>query len=255
MTMETGIGLTDSERARYSRQIRLESFGEASQLKLKSATALISRVGGVGGTAAMNLVRAGIGRVILAHHGPIVPEYLNRMQLVEEADVGKPLVSVWARRLKAINSAVEVVEVPEYMSDATAEKWMKDCDVVVDGAPLFEERYAMQRAAVRLNKPLCMGAMFAMEGYASTFIPGQTPCLSCIYPVAPEYWKDISVFPAMGPVPVMVGTTIALEAIKVLTGFGETLANKLWYFDASTHVTRLLKIRRRDNCEVCGHLH
>lgn len=255
MNMEPGIGLTDSERARYSRQIRLESFGEAAQLKLKGATALISRVGGVGGTAAMNLVRAGIGRVILAHHGAIVPEYLNRMQLVEEADVGRPLVSVWARRLKAINSALEVVEVPEYMSDATAETWMKDCDIVVDGAPLFEERYAMQRAAVRLNKPLCMGAMYAMEGYASTFIPGRTPCLSCIYPVAPDYWKDINVFPAIGPVPVMVGTTIALEAIKVLTGFGETLANKLWYFDASTHLVRLLNIRRRGDCEVCGHLH
>lgn len=255
MISETSIGLTDSERARYSRQIRLESFGEAAQLKLKNTTVLISRVGGVGGTAAMNLVRAGIGRVILAHHGVVLPEYLNRMQLIEEADVGQPLVSVWGRRLKAINSAVEVVEVPEYMSDATAEKWMKDCDIVIDGAPLFEERYAMQRAAVRLNKPLCMGAMFAMEGYASTFIPGQTPCLSCIYPVAPEYWKDINVFPAIGPVPVLVGTTIALEAIKLITGFGEVLANKLWYFDGASNLIRLLSISRRDDCEVCGHLH
>ncbi len=255
MLSEVAAQLTDSERARYSRQIRLDSFGEAAQLKLKNSTALVSRVGGVGGTAAMNLVRAGIGRVILAHHGLVVPEYLNRMQLVEEKDVGQPLVSVWARRLKAINSALEVVEVPEYMSDANAEKWMKDCDVVIDGAPLFEERYAMQRAAVRLNKPLCMGAMFAMEGYASTFIPGQTPCLSCIYPVAPDYWKDINVFPAIGPVPVMVGTTIALEAIKVLTGFGELLTNKLWYFDSTIHRVRLLNISRREDCQVCGHLH
>jgi molybdopterin-synthase adenylyltransferase len=255
MTSDVGLGLTDSERARYSRQIRLDTFGETSQLKLKRATALISRVGGVGGTAAMNLVRAGIGRVILAHHGVVLPEYLNRMQLIEEADVGQPLVSVWARRLRAINSSLEVIEVPEYMSDRNAAQWVGLCDIVVDGAPLFEERYAMQRAAIQLNKPLCMGAMFAMEGYASTFIPGQTPCLACVYPEAPPYWKDINVFPAIGPVPVMVGTTIALEAIKVITGFGDTLAHKLWYFDSPTHLVRMLHIKRREGCEVCGHRH
>lgn len=247
--------LSDFERARYARQMRLDGFGEPAQARMKTACALVSRVGGVGGTAAMNLARAGIGKLILVHHGEVVPEYLNRMQLIDEEDVGRPLVSAWARRLRAINSAVDIVEVPQYMSDDNARSLVSDCDVVVDGAPLFEERYAMHRAAVALGKPVCMGAMYAMEGYASTFVPGRTPCLSCLYPTAPDYWKDIGVFPAIGPVPVMVGTMIAMEAIKVLTGYGRPLTGKLWFFDLQHGMFRHLDIRRRPDCAVCGHLH
>jgi molybdopterin/thiamine biosynthesis adenylyltransferase len=255
MTKNAETTLTDFDRERYSRQIRIEGFGEAAQLKMKNATALVSRVGGVGGTAAMNLVRAGIGRLILAHHGTLVPEYLNRMQLINEDDIGKPLVATWAAKLRAINSSLEIIEVPEYISDANASDLVSQADIVIDGAPLFEERYAMNRAAVQHRKPLCMGAMYSTEAYASTFIPGQTPCLACVYPSPPDYWTDIKVFPAIGPGPVMVGTTIAMEAIKVLTGFGTPLLGKLWFLDIETTTTKHFSIKRRPDCPVCGHLH
>jgi molybdopterin/thiamine biosynthesis adenylyltransferase len=244
--------LSEFERERYYRQLRVEGFGEEGQLKLKKSTVLVSRVGGVGGTAAMNLVRAGVGKVILAHHGDIVPEYLNRWQLIYEDDVGRPVVDTWAERLRAINKAVEIEVVPEYMSDANATDLVSRCDLVVDGAPLFEERYAMNKAAVALGKPLCMGAMFSNEGYVSTFVPGKTGCLACLYPVAPDYWTNIKVFPAIGPGPVIVGTTVAMEAIKLLSGFGSTLQDRLWYFDLEHNVSRYLNISKRSDCSVCG---
>jgi molybdopterin/thiamine biosynthesis adenylyltransferase len=251
----TAAPLTEFEREKYSRQLRVEGFGEQAQMKMKAATALVSRVGGVGGTAAMNLVRAGIGRLILVHHGVLTTEYLNRMQLIYEDDVGKPLVATWASRLRAINPALEIVEVAEYMSDANASDLIGQCDIVVDGAPLFEERYAMNRAAVKHGKPLCMGAMYSTEGYVSTFVPGKTPCLACVYPTAPDYWTNIKVFPAIGPGPVMIGTTVAMEAIKVITGFGTPLFNKLWFLDIENSSTRQFNIKRRPDCPVCGHLH
>jgi molybdopterin/thiamine biosynthesis adenylyltransferase len=255
MTTFSHTTLTEIEREKYSRQLRIEGFGEAGQLRLKNATALVSRVGGVGGTAAMNLVRAGIGRVILAHHGDIVPEYLNRWQLINEDDVGKPVVGTWAKKLRAINPSLEIVEFPHYLNDNNVRDLVAMSDVVVDGAPLFEERYAMNKAAFELGKPLCMGAMYSTEGYASTFIPGKTPCLACVYPTAPEYWTNIKVFPAIGPGPVMVGTTIAMEAIKVISGFGQPLLNKLWFFDIESNAVRHFNIHRNVDCKVCGHLH
>lgn len=243
---------SEFELERYSRQLRIEGFGLAGQRRLKSSSVFISRVGGVGGTAAMNLARAGVGRLILAHGGPVVPEYLNRMQLVTPADIGRPCVEVWAQRLKEINADVEIISVQENVNEDNVVGLVAQADLVIDGAPLFEERYLMNREAVRQAKPICMGAMYSTEGYASTIIPGETPCLSCIYPEKPDYWTNIKVFPAIGPGPVIVGTTIAMEAIKILTGFGRPLKNVLWFFDLETNTTRHLQVERRTDCPVCS---
>lgn len=249
--MQTKV-LSEFDRERYSRQLRIEGFGEAGQLRLKGSTVLVSRVGGVGGTAAMNLVRAGVGRLILAHGGEVVPDYLNRWQLITPADLGKPCAEAWAEKLRQIDPEVEIVTVNEYINEKNVAGLVAQADVVVDGAPMFEERYLMNDEAMRQGKPVCMGAMFSMEGYASTFIPGETACLRCVFPEKPEYWTDMKVFPAIGPGPVMVGTTIAMEAIKVLTGFGQPLKNVLWFFDLESNTTRYLEIERVKDCPACG---
>ncbi|ACO76532.1 molybdopterin biosynthesis protein [Azotobacter vinelandii CA] len=232
--------------------MRIEGFGEEGQLRLKGATVLVSRVGGVGGTAAMNLVRAGVGRLILAHGGKVVPEYLNRWQLITPDDLGRPCAQVWAEKLGQIDADVEIVTVDEYINGENVADLVSRADLVVDGAPLFEERYLMNDEAMRQGKPLCMGAMFGMEGYASTFIPGESACLRCVFPEKPEYWTDMKVFPAIGPGPAIVGTTIAMEAIKVLTGFGQPLKNILWFFDLESNTTRYLEIERVKDCPACG---
>jgi molybdopterin-synthase adenylyltransferase len=244
--------LSEFELERYSRQLRIEGFGLEGQQRLKSSSVFISRVGGVGGTAAMNLARAGVGRLILAHGGRVVPEYLNRWQLVTPADVGRPCIEVWTERLKEINSDLEIIGVQENVNEENVGNLVAQADLVIDGAPLFEERYLMNREAVRQGKPICMGAMYSTEGYASTIIPGETPCLSCIYPEKPDYWTNIKVFPAIGPGPVIVGTTIAMEAIKVLTCFGQPLKNVLWFFDLETNTTRHLHVTRRADCPICS---
>ncbi|MFD2835689.1 HesA/MoeB/ThiF family protein [Azotobacter vinelandii] len=136
----------------------------------------------------------------------------------------------------------------EYINGENVADLVSRADLVVDGAPLFEERYLMNDEAMRQGKPLCMGAMFGMEGYASTFIPGESACLRCVFPEKPEYWTDMKVFPAIGPGPAIVGTTIAMEAIKVLTGFGQPLKNILWFFDLESNTTRYLEIERVKDC-------
>jgi len=246
------IELTDSENERYARQLRLDGIGLEGQRKLKAASVFISRSGGVGGTAAMNLARAGIGRLILAHGGVFTSEYLNRWPLGMTEDVGKRCIDVLTARLRDVNPAVEVVGVAENVSDDNVSHLVAQADVIVDGAPLFEERYTMNREAVRQGKPLVMGAMYSTEGYITTIIPGETPCLSCIYPEKPPYWTNIQVFPAIAPGPIMVGSMVAMEVIKLVTGFGQPLKNTLCFFDLESSNFRHFQITRRPDCQVCG---
>lgn len=249
--MVTSTDFTEFELERYSRQIRIEGFGLESQRRLKAATVMISRVGGVGGTVAMHLARAGIGRLIIVHGGHIVPEYLNRMQLALPEDLDRPCTEVFVEKLKAINPDLDIIAVPENVSEDNVAQLVSKANLVVDGAPLFEERYLMNQAAVRQGKPLVMGAMYSTEGYVTTIVPGETPCLACIYPKKPDYWTNIKVFPAIGPGPVIVGSMAAMEAIKVLTGFGQPLKNVLWFFDLETNIVRRLRTDRRSDCPVC----
>ena len=252
--MVATIDFSELELERYSRQIRMEGFGIESQRRLKASTVMISRVGGVGGTIAMNLARAGVGKLVIVHGGKIVGEYLNRMQLALPSDIGRPCTEVFVERLKAMNPDMEVIAVPENVSEKNVADLVGKVDLVADGAPLFEERYLMNAEAVRQGKPLVMAAMYNTEGYVTTIEPGETPCLACIFPKKPDYWTNIKVFPAIGPSPVIVGSMAAMEVIKVLTGYGTPLKNKLWFFDLETNITKLISIHRRPDCPVCGHI-
>jgi molybdopterin/thiamine biosynthesis adenylyltransferase len=253
MTRTDEYGLTELEHEIYERQIRLPGFGIEGQGRLKGASVLVSRAGGLGGTAAMMLARAGIGRLTLAHDGVVEPENLNRMHLGFRQDLGRPKVEAFRETLLRINPDLEVVAVAENVSDANAPALFEGVDVVIDGAPLFEERQAMNREAVRRGTPLVMAAMFALEGYLTVIDPGQTPCLSCLYPETPPQWT-IDIFPVIACSSAVVATLAAMEAIKLLTGCGEVLRNRLLYYDLTDNTFRRLRVSRRPECSVCGHL-
>lgn len=242
---------TEFQLGRYSRQIRLEGFGLAAQRRLRDSHVAISRGGGVGGTIAIHLARAGVGKLTIAHGGVLVPEYLNRMPLIFTQDVGRPCVDAYSDMLAKVNPDVSVRVVPSHVNETNVGEIVADADLIADGAPLFEERYALNRAAVERGLPLVSGAMYDTEGYVTTVRPGRTPCLACIYPVRPDYWGDVSVFPAIGPGPTIVGAFAAMEAIKILTGFGEPLESKMWFFDLRTNLTRVLQVIRDPSCAVC----
>ena len=244
--------LSDEEMERYERQLRLDGFGLAAQHRLRASTVFVSRVGGVGGSAATQLARAGIGRLVVAHGGPVHREYMNRMQLAMDEDVGRPCSEVIAKRLRAINPNTEVIAVGENVSEDNVAALVEQADVVIDGAPLFEERYLMNAEALAQGKPMVSGAMYATDGYVTTFIPGQTGCLRCLFAARPPDWTNIRVFPAIGPGPAMVGAMAGMEAIKLLTGFGTPLADRLWTFDLADNLVRVLRIERSPVCPACS---
>jgi molybdopterin/thiamine biosynthesis adenylyltransferase len=242
--------LTDVERARYEWQLWVPGFGEAGQEKLKGASVLISRCGGVGSVVAYELAAAGVGRLVLAHGGTIRPDDLNRQLLMTHAAIGQPRMDIAPGRLRELNPHLEVEAVAENISEGNVEGLVGKVDLVVSCAPLFPERLLLNREAVRHNKPLVDCAMFALEGQVTTILPGQTACLACLYPEPPQEWKRE--FPVIGAVSGTVACLGAMEAIKVLSGLGEPLAGRMLLCDLGTMHFHTVQIKRRPGCAVCG---
>ncbi len=246
----TDAPLNDEERAVYEWQMWTPDLGERGQQKLKNASVMISRVGGVGSVVAYELAAAGVGKLIVAHAGNVKPSDLNRQLLMTHDWIGKPRIESIERRLRDLNPRLEIVPVAENVSDSNAERLVNQCDLIVDCAPLFPERFAMNRQAVEQGKPIIECAMYEMEAHITTIIPGQTPCLQCIFPEDPPTWKRE--FPVIGAVSGTVACMGAVEAVKVLTGLGEPLAGRLLRMDLREMTFRTMKVKRREDCKVCG---
>lgn len=242
--------LTPEERARYEWHMLVPGVGEAGQLALKRASVLISRCGGLGGLVAYELAAAGVGRLILAHAGDVKPSDLNRQLLMTHDWIGRNRLESAQRRLKEFNPFVEIETVAQNICEANADALMARADIVVDCAPLFPERYAMNQAAVRQNKPMVECAMYELEAHVTTFQPGRTGCLRCLYPEPPPYWTRQ--FPVFGAVSGMAGCLGAVEVIKLITGVGEPLFNALLTCDLKSMAFRKLQIGRDPQCPVCG---
>lgn len=248
--MAAPLPLTPEERDIYEWQIWVDDFGERGQSALKGASVLVSRVGGLGGVVAYELAAAGVGRLVLAHAGNVKPSDLNRQLLMTYDWLGKPRVESARRRLRELNPRLEVVTVNENVNEENASGLVGQADLVVDCAPLFQERLAMNRQAVLQNKPLVECAMYDLEASITTVLPGKSPCLACYCPEPPPVWKRE--FPVFGAVSGAVGCLGAMEAIKVLAGFGEPLAARMLMFDLREMTCATRKLAINPDCPVCG---
>ena len=244
--------LSPEEKAIYEWQMWTPGHGEAGQQRLKDATVMVSRCGGLGGVVAYELAAAGAGRLVLAHGGNLKPSDLNRQLLMTHDWLGKPRIESIERRLKDLNPRLHVTGVGENVSEANAAALVEQADVVVSAAPLFEERYAMNREAMRQGKPLVDCAMFDMTGTVFSVNPGESACLRCVVPEKPEWWKRQ--FPVFGAVSAIAGAMGAMEAIKIITGLGTPLYGEMVHYDMGETRFRKYRIGRAPNCPDCSHL-
>jgi molybdopterin-synthase adenylyltransferase len=242
--------LTSQEREIYEWQMWIKGMGDEGQRRLKASSILVSRVGGVGGLVAYQLAAAGVGRLVLAHAGKIKPSDLNRQLLMTYEGIGTSRMDSIRRRLHDLNPRLELTCYEENVSEANADLLVKQCDLVVDCAPLFPERFAMNRACVRQGKPMVECSMFEMEAQLTTIVPGQSACLQCWTPEAPPTWKRQ--FPVIGAVSGSVACLAAVEVIKWVTGIGEPLVGRLLHMDLSTMSFRTFRLDRRKDCPICG---
>ncbi len=242
--------LTAEEHSIYGWQMWVPDFGAAGQQKLKNASVMISRVGGVGSVVAYELAAAGVGKLVLAHAGNVKPSDLNRQLLMTHDWIGKPRIESVRRRLLELNPRLEIVAVDENVGPENAASLVEQCDLVVDCAPLFPERFLMNEQAVRQGKPMIECAMYEFEAHITTILPGRSPCLRCLFPEAPPTWKRQ--FPVFGAVSGTVACMGAVEAIKVIAEIGTPLAGRLLKMDLRDMSFRTLNFARRTDCPVCS---
>jgi molybdopterin/thiamine biosynthesis adenylyltransferase len=242
--------LTPIELERYSRQMQLDGFGEEGQKKLKATTALVTGVGGLGGTVALYLTVAGIGKLVLVRGGNLRRDDLNRQILMTDDWVGKPRVFKAKETLSKINPDVEIEAVPEFVTPENIHNLTQQADIALDCAFDFNEREALNAACVRQEIPMVEAAMNGMEAYLTTVIPGTTPCLSCIFPEKPAW--DRWGFGVLGAVSGTLACLAALEAVKLITGLGQPLTGQLLTMDLASATFAKRRPYHDPDCPVCG---
>jgi molybdopterin/thiamine biosynthesis adenylyltransferase len=244
------VNLTPTELERYRRQMMLPNFGEAAQKRLKSATVLVTGVGGLGGTAALYLAVAGVGRLILVRGGDLRRDDMNRQILMTDDWVGQPRVIKAKETLEAINPDVQIETVHDYITPENVDELVQSADMALDCAHNFTERNLLNAACVRWRKPMVEAAMDGMEAYLTTIIPGVTPCLSCLFPEKPDW--DRRGFSVLGAVSGTLACLTALEAIKLITGFSQPLLSQLLTIDLNRMEFAKRRSQRDRSCSVCG---
>ena len=233
----------------YTWQQDVPGFTPGTQETLRGSTALVSRVGGMGGPLAFSLAAAGVGRIVLAHAGKLRPDDLNRQILMRADSLGMDRHEQAAETLRRFNPALDIESIGENISEENAKALVGRADIVFSCAPLFEERLLMNREAVRQGKFFVDAAMVATEGHVLTVDPGRTACLACLVPSPPDYWKRR--FPVLGAVSALVAQIAALEGLKLLTGFAPPHPGTLLHIETSTMRLRHVEVLRDPSCPHC----
>ncbi|HVZ99828.1 MAG TPA: HesA/MoeB/ThiF family protein [Caulobacterales bacterium] len=249
------------ERERYARHILLKEIGGAGQQRLKAATVAIVGMGGLGAPAALYLAAAGVGALRLIDDDAVSLSNLQRQILYRTENIGAAKTKAAESALAALNSNVEIDARSARLSEENAEALLRGADIVLDGTDSFGARFAVNAACHQLGVPLISGAVGRWEGQIATFKSGATkhlapanrlPCYRCFVPEEPEDAAPCAVAGIVGALTGVIGSLMALEAIKELAGAGESLAGRLFIFDGLRGESRTVRLPRDPACPVCG---
>jgi molybdopterin/thiamine biosynthesis adenylyltransferase len=246
--------LSDQELLRYSRQILLAQVDIDGQLRLKDSRVLIVGLGGLGSPVALYLAAAGVGELHLADFDTVDLTNLQRQVLHDTASVGLSKVDSALKRLQAINPEVRLVAHRSALDEDSLTAAVQAVDLVLDCTDNFATREAVNASCVAQGKPLVSGAAIRLEGQLSVFDPRrpESPCYHCLYGHGSDAELTCSEAGVVGPLVGLVGSLQALEALKLLAGFGEPLVGRLLLIDALGSRFRELRVKRDPGCSVCG---
>lgn len=224
------------------------------QARLAAASVLLVGTGGLGSPVAYELAAAGVGRIGLCDMDRVDLSNLQRQVLHHTADVGRLKVESGAAKLRALNPAVEVETHPVALTSENALALFGGYDLVLDGSDNFATRYLVNDACVMTGTPHVHGSIFRWDGQVTVFHPGVGPCYRCLYPSPPPPGAVPSCAQAgvIGVLPGLIGSLMAMEAVKLLTGRGESLAGRLLIYSSLEMDVAEVQVRRNPDCPVCG---
>jgi molybdopterin-synthase adenylyltransferase len=241
---------SSDEVERYARHLVLREVGGPGQQKLKAAKVLLVGAGGLGAPAALYLAAAGVGRIGLADPDHVSLSNLQRQVLYETADVGADKVAIAGGRLAALNPHIEIEPIPVLLTEANARNLIAPWDLVLDGTDDFATRFAVNAACVALGKTLVSGAIGRWTGQVGVF-KGR-PCYQCLVPEIPPDAETCAMVGVVGALAGVIGSMMALEAVKIITGAGEPLAGRVFLFDGLAAEARTVRLPPDPACPICG---
>jgi len=229
-------------------------FTPAEKDRLAAASALIIGAGGLGSPAALQLAAAGVGRIGLCDMDRVDLSNLQRQVLHFTDDVGAPKVSSGAAKLRALNPAVTVEELPVALTSENALELFRRYDIILDCSDNFATRYLVNDACVLTNRPQVHGSIYRFDGQVTVFKPGEGPCYRCLYPEPPPPGSVPSCAMAgvIGVLPGFIGSIMAMEAVKLVIGRGQPLIGRLQVYSSLDMEVAEVRIRRNPACPVCG---
>lgn len=248
------MALNDAQLERYARHILLREIGGVGQQKLLNASVLVVGAGGLGAPALLYLAAAGLGRIGIVDDDVVSLSNLQRQVLFETPEIGVPKVEAGEARLARLNPDVRLAIHRVRLTEENAEALIAPYDLVLDGCDNFATRFAVSDACLRLGKPLVSAAIGEFDGQLSVFRPDRKtqPCYRCFVPEAPEGAASCTEQGVVGALAGVLGTWAALEVLKEIVGFGESLTGRLVLFDGLSAETRTVRLKRDPHCPACG---
>ncbi|PTQ70772.1 HesA/MoeB/ThiF family protein [Celeribacter persicus] len=246
-----------AELERYMRHILLREIGGPGQRKLKDARVLVIGAGGLGAPVLEYLAASGVGVIGVIDPDVVETSNLQRQVIHTDARLGQPKVYSAAEAMKAQNPFIEVRPYHRAFDESCMEL-VAEYDLVLDGTDNFDTRYLVNRACVTYGKPLIAAAITQWEGQISTYKSHENgPCYQCVFPErpAPGMVPTCAEAGVAAPLPGILGTMMAMEAVKEITGAGQGLMGRLIIHDALYAETRSIRVKRREDCPICGHKH
>jgi len=243
------VSLSNEELERYRRQIVF--LGVEAQLRLKRAKVLVVGAGGLGSAALYYLVAAGVGEVHIVDSDKLELNNLNRQILYTTDDIGKYKADVAAERLRKLNPNVNIITYRRRFDKDLAEEIVPKVDLAIDALDNWETRFLLNEYCVKYLKPLIHAGVREVYGQLLVIMPGKGPCLRCLFPHEPKREREI---PILSVTPGILGAMEALEAIKIITGYGEPAVGKLIIVNGKKWEFEVISVRRNPECPVCGHL-
>ncbi len=245
--------LKEDQIQRYSRHILLKGVGGIGQEKLLASKVLVIGAGGLGSPIALYLAAAGVGTIGIIDPDVVDLSNLQRQILHGTADVGRLKVDSAEDALNGLNTDVSVVTYGHRLSAENAREIVGNYDFIVEGTDNFPSKFLVNDVCVFLEKPFSQGGILRFQGQTMTHVPG-TACYRCVYESAPPAGSvpTCSEAGVFGAIAGMLGTIQAAEALKYLVGVGDTLTNRLLFFDALDMGFRTVNLKRNPDCPICG---
>ncbi len=249
------MAFSDDELDRYARHIVLREIGGPGQQKLKAARVLVVGAGGLGAPALLYLAAAGVGQITVIDDDAVSLSNLQRQIIFQTDQIGLPKTAAAAQNLAKLNPNSKVTAIGEALTTRNAAATLKGHDLILDGTDNFETRRLINAEACAQKIPLISAAMSQWEGQITLYDPAQNaPCFNCIFPTdpAPGLAPSCAEAGIVGALAGVMGSMMATEAVKEITGAGQSLRGHMIIYDALWGESRKLALTRRKDCDVCS---